>query len=121
MSDRDKKQCCDTHSLFVQPAFRERDDLYNRVIVKPKDRWRIILCRHALQFILQKRSAKTPNAGVWVGKSYCTTRDSLIGVCSHLGLLSDANTEAVLHALPEKASDTKLFHQFSTNPTTGDI
>jgi hypothetical protein len=105
MSDRDKKQCCDTHSLFVQPAFRERDDLYNRVIVKPKDRWRIILCRHALQFILQKRSTKTPNAGVWVGKSYCTTRDSLIDVCSHLGLLSDANTEAVLHALPDRARD----------------
>ena len=121
MSDRDKNQCCDTRAKIVNPAFRERDDQYFKVIVRPNDRWRVILCKYGLQFIVQKRSAKTPNAGVWAGKSYCTTRTGLIDVCSHLGLLEDAHTEAVLHALPDKASDTKIFHAPSSNPNTGDI
>ena len=121
MSDRDKKHCCDAQAKIMDPAFRERDDLYFKVIVRPKDRWRVILCKHGLQFIVQKRSAKTPNTGVWAGKSYCTTRNGLIDVCSHLGLLEDAHTEAVLHALPDRASDTKIFHASSANPNTGDI
>ena len=95
-------------SPSLDPVIRERDDFYPWLIAKPSARWRVILDRHALQFILQKRSTKTPNAGVWVGKSYCTTRDSLIDVCSHLGLLSDANTEAVLHALPDRARDYRI-------------
>lgn len=121
MSDRDKKQCCDTRTIIVDPVLRERDDLYIKVIVRPKERWRVILCKHGLQFIVQKRSAKTPNAGVWVGKSHCTTRVGLIDVCSRLGLLEDANTEAVLNALPDKASDTKIFHASSASPNKGDI
>ena len=121
MSGCNKNQCSDTQAMIVDPAFRERDDLYIKVIVRPKDRWRVILCKHGLQFIVQKRSAKTPNAGVWAGKSYCTTRNGLIDVCSHLGLLEDAHTEAVLHTLPNKARDTKIFHASSANRNTGDI
>lgn len=121
MSGRYKIQCSDIQAMSVDPAFRERDDLYIKVIVRPKDRWRVILCKHGLQFIVQKRSAKTPNAGVWVGKSHCTTRVGLIDVCSHLGLLEDAHTEAVLHALPDRARDTKTFHASSANPNIGDI
>jgi len=121
MGDRDKKHFWDAQAKVADPAFRERDDLYIKVIVRPKDRWRVILCKHGLQFIVQKRSTKTPNAGVWAGKSYCTTRNGLIDVCSHLGLLEDAHTEAVLNALPDRASDTKIFHASAANPNTGDI
>ena len=120
MSDRDKKQCCDTRTIIVDPVLRERDDLYIKVIVRPKERWRVILCKHGLQFIVQKRSAKTPNAGVWVGKA--THHPSWLNRrVFALGLLENANTEAVLNALPDKASDTKIFHASSASPSKGDI
>ena len=95
---------------FVDPknllsSDREPDEHYQGVIVKSGERWRIIICRSGLQFILQKRSTKPPNKGIWIGQSYCTTKDGLFGVCSHLGLLSDPNTEAVLTTLPERARD----------------
>ena len=86
-------------------TYREPGDYYHGVIVKAADRWRVIICRSNLQYIVQRRSAKPLNNGLWIGKRYCTTRDSLIGVCSTLGLLSNANTEAVLHALPNRARD----------------
>ena len=84
---------------------REPGDYYHGVIVQADDRWRVIICRSNLQYILQRRSAKPLNKGLWIGKHYCTTLDCLISVCSTLGLLSDANTEAVLHALPDRARD----------------
>lgn len=85
---------------------RESHDAYRKVIAQPAPRWRIIICKHGLQWIVQKRSTSTPNAGVWIGFSYHRTRDALIEVCSRLGLLSDTNTEAVLHALPERITGT---------------
>ena len=95
---------------FVDPknllsSDREPDEHYQGVIVKSGERWRVIICRSGLQFILQKRSTKTPNKGIWIGQSYCTTKDGLFGVCSHRRLLSDPNTEAVLTGLPERARD----------------
>ena len=95
---------------FVDPkplhsSDREPDEHYPGVIVKSGERWCIIICRSGLQFILQERSTKPPNKGIWIGQSYCTTKDGLYGVCSHLRLLSDPNTEAVLTILPERARD----------------
>ena len=88
--------------VTAPPSHRERDDDYNNAIMELRNGWRIILCRHGLQFIIQKRSTKKPNRGVWVGKSYHTTRDSLIDVCSHLNLLYDPEIKAKLLKLPEK-------------------
>jgi hypothetical protein len=84
------------------PSHRERDDHYRNGIIELRDGWRIILCRHGLQFIIQKRSTKKPNRGVWVGKSYHTTRDSLIDVCSQLNLLCSSEIKDELLKLPEK-------------------
>lgn len=83
-------------------SHRERDDQYRNAIMELRDGWRIILCRHGLQFIIQKRSTKKPNRGVWVGKSYHTTRDSLIEVCSNLNLLCRSEIKDELLKLPEK-------------------
>ena len=85
---------------------RESHDAYRKVIAQPAPRWRIIVCKHGLQWIVQKRSTDAPNTGVWVGFSHCTTQNALIEACSRLDLLSDANTEAVLHALPERITIT---------------
>jgi len=88
----------------VKCTHRERDDNYARVIATPALRSRIIMCRDRMQWIVQKKEAS--HAGPWRAEGYYTCRESLVKACGKLGLLSDANTEAVLHALPERITGT---------------
>jgi hypothetical protein len=79
---------------------RERDDNYAEVVVHLAPRWRIIVCKDAIQYILQKRSVSPLNTGTWSGKSYSTTRDAIIAACSDRELLSDPSARQALDALP---------------------
>ena len=79
---------------------RERDDDYGDVIVHIAPRWRVIICRDGIQFILQQRSVAPPNTGTWSGKSYSTTRSGLIAACSDRQLLSATIEDQILDALP---------------------
>jgi hypothetical protein len=88
------------------PSRRERDETYWGVIVALSDRWRVIICKDEIQFILQKRSVPFPNTGTWAGKSYSTTRDALIAACSDRGLLSEPHLRRALDDLP---SDARTF------------
>jgi hypothetical protein len=85
-------------------SHRERDDTYGKVIVHLAPRWRIIECRAAKQWIIQKRSAEPLHSGIWRGSSYITDRDKLIELSATLGLLSDPSLRAVLEALPSNAN-----------------
>jgi len=87
-------------------SHRERDDNYAAVIVQLAPRWRVIVCRDGIQWILQKRSVLAPNTGTWSGKSYSTTKSGLMAACSRLELLSDTSALAILDALPAKLSPT---------------
>ena len=91
-------------NAYATLAHRESHDDYARVIMECRKNWRVIIDKAGSQYIAQKRSSRT-NTGVWIGKSYCTTRSELTRVCSRLKLLPDANVEAVLKALPEYARD----------------
>lgn len=54
----------------------ESHDAYSGVLFPIADRWRVIVCRDGIQFILQYRVSLTaPNR--WAGKSYPTTREGL--------------------------------------------
>jgi hypothetical protein len=90
--------------IYAAFAHRESHDAYSGAIVDCRDGWRIIIDKTNSQYIAQERSSST-NTGVWIGKSHCTTRSGLLNVCSRLKLLSDANVEVVLRALPEYARD----------------
>lgn len=85
-------------------SHRESHDAYSGLIHLLCDRWRFIICRHGMQFILQKRSSTT-NTGVWLGKSFCVTREALIEVCSRLGLISSEFDQEMLDTLPNRARD----------------
>ena len=89
---------------YAAVAHRESHDAYRGTIVDCRSGWRIIIDKTSSQYVAQKRSSST-NTGVWIGKSHFTTRSGLLNVCSRLKLLSDANVEAVLRALPEYARD----------------
>ena len=83
-------------------SHRERDDCYADVVALMSPNWRIIICSQHLQWIIQKKESS--RLGHWRARQYLTSRDSVIKACGKLGFLSNANTEAVLHALPEYVS-----------------
>ena len=83
---------------------RERDDSFCQVVVQLAPRWRVIVCKDHLQWIIQKRSAEPLHRGEWRGHSYVTSRNSLIRLCASLELLSDNVARATLDALPEQFS-----------------
>ena len=85
---------------------RERDDNYSKVIVKLAPRWRIIECRNAEQWIIQKRSAEPSHPAPWRGVSYVVSREKLIELSASLGLLSESSKRAVLERLPKSISNT---------------
>ena len=86
---------------------RERDDGYDKVVLQLAPRWRIIECRNAEQWIIQKRSAEPLDRGKWTGVSYVLSRDKLIELSARLGLLSEPSKRAVLEALPSSATDLR--------------
>ena len=88
-------------------SHRERDDSYSKVILQLAPRWRIIECRNAEQWIIQKRSAEPLDRGKWTGISYVVSRDKLIELSTSLGLLSEPSKRAVLEALPSSATDLR--------------
>ena len=88
-------------------SHRERDDNYKGVIVQLDPRWRIIECRDAIQWIIQKRSAEPLNPGYWLGASYVTDRNKLIELSTTLGLLSEPSLRAVLEALPSSVTELR--------------
>jgi hypothetical protein len=91
--------------VLVDDTHREVSDFYLGVITYLDPRWRVVICKDRIQYILQYRSSKHLNKGMWLGKSYPTTRDALRRICSSRGLLSDPNARALLEALPERARD----------------
>ena len=83
---------------------RERDDGFSQVVVQLAPRWRVIVCKDYLQWIIQKRTSEPLHRGEWRGQSYVTSRNSLIRLCASLELLSDDNARDRLEALPEQFS-----------------
>ena len=85
----------------------EREDSYSKVVVTLAPRWRIIECRNAEQWIIQKRSAEPLDRGKWTSISYVVSRDKLIALSTSLGLLSEPSKRVVLEALPSSATDLR--------------
>ena len=86
------------NSLSLSPSHRERDDDYANVVLHFDPRWRVIICKGGIQWIIQKKEAS--HAGPWRGISYHVGRSSLIRTCGSLNLLSAALEEQLLDAIP---------------------
>ena len=84
-----------------RPA-KSSDD-YTDVVAILNDRWRVIACRHGVQWMLQHRNREETVAGdVWRGRSYCRTKEALIRCCDeHAGQIDPA-ARLTLVALPER-------------------
>ena len=81
----------------------ESDDSYPGVVAILNSGWRVIECRHGIQWIMQYRNrVETVARHVWRGGSYCRTREALIRCCdAHAGQVGLA-ARTILAALPER-------------------
>ena len=84
-------------------SHRERDDLYKGVVIQFTSRWRLIVCKDQIQWILQKREKY--HGGNWKGQRYMTTKASVIKACGTLELLANPKISKELQALPNHARD----------------
>ena len=79
----------------------ETADDYFRVIARLNPRWRVIECRHGIQWILQRRgSPERARRDDWRGRSYCRTREALIRCTREYCGAIDPAAAAVLAGLP---------------------
>ena len=88
-------------AVTAPPSHRERDDAYRNVVEQLTTRWRVIVCRDGIQWILQRKESS--HGGPWRGVSYHTNRDGLLRACGSLEMASSGALEA-LAALPDYAS-----------------
>ena len=84
---------------------KESADDYSQVLIQFLAEWRLIICKHGKQGIVQNRSTVRPNRGVWIGKKHITTKSSLLVVCSALHLIRDTATARQVLQLPEKLAE----------------
>lgn len=78
----------------------ESADDYSQVLIQFHADCRLIVCKHGKQWIVQIRSTRKPNVGVWIGKKHITSKTTLLVVCSALHLIRDAATAEKVLALP---------------------
>jgi len=83
---------------------RESADNYSWVLIEFFADCRLILCKHGRQWVVQRRSARTPNKGVWVGRKHVTSKTALLVVCSALDLIRDTSVAQKVLALPERVT-----------------
>jgi hypothetical protein len=81
----------------------ESDDSYPSALAVLNSSWRVIICRHRTQWILQYRNrAETVARHVWRGRSFCRTKEALIRCCDeHAGQIDPA-ARMTLAALPQR-------------------
>ncbi len=82
-------------------SHRESDDDYARIVARLDDRWRVIVCRDDLQWILQRRDGERAGGARWTGISYCQSREALLRLCRASSARIDPSEWAALVALPE--------------------
>lgn len=84
----------------------ETSDIYTGVIARLCPRHRVIVCKDAIQWILQRRDAQRSGQSRWTGVGYFRTRDALIRVSRTLCERLDPNAMAILAALPDMIGAT---------------
>ena len=84
------------------PARPEESDTYARVRVVLNPRWRVIVCKNSIQWILQFCRGQRHGRPRWEGRSFCRTREALVRCArEHAGEIA-ADAWAILLGIPER-------------------
>lgn len=78
----------------------ETADDYTGIVAQLCPRHRVVICRDAIQWILQRRDAQRAGQPRWTGIGYFRTRNALISVSRTECERIDPNAVAILAALP---------------------
>ena len=79
---------------------QETSDTYGSVVTKLDYTHRVIVCRHGIQWITQRRKAGGADRP-WRGLGYYRTRKALIRACATLSERADPGAMSILLALPD--------------------
>jgi hypothetical protein len=86
---------------------REEDEAYPNIVAVLNARWRVIVCRTGIQWILQRRAGTRHGRPRWDGNSYCQTREALLRCISERAGPCDPSALANIASLPAHIHDTK--------------
>jgi hypothetical protein len=78
----------------------ETSDDYTGIVAQVCPRHRVVICKDAIQWILQRRDAQRAGRPRWTGIGYFRTRSALIAVSRTVCARIDPNAMAILAALP---------------------
>lgn len=78
----------------------ESADDYPGVIARLAPRWRVIVCRDGLQWIIQQGKRNGPTLA-WRGRSYHRQREVLLRFCAQFVSDPDPDAMRTLAALPD--------------------
>jgi hypothetical protein len=102
-----------TPAILQASNFPESSD--DRPAIHLNARWRVIVCRDGVQWVLQFRNRRSDQETVarddWRGRSYCRTRDALIRCCDAYCGPIDPVALATLEALPEWIEATAIMRE----------
>jgi len=85
----------------------EGGDSYVRVVARLNDRWRVIVCRDEMQWILQRRHDRQRQPR-WEGNSYCQTRAALLRCIRERAGFCDLAALECVAALPDHIREPRL-------------
>ena len=85
-----------------QASHHETSDAYASVIAQLCPRHRVIVCKDAIQWILQARRGERHGQPRWEALRYCRTRDALIRLSHTFCSRIDPAAMALLLALPDQ-------------------
>jgi hypothetical protein len=76
---------------------QEEADDYVGVVLILDEKWRVVVCRDGIQWILQHRAGRRHGKARWDGKCYCRTRE---GLASRVRELAGAEDTKAIGDLP---------------------
>jgi hypothetical protein len=80
----------------------EKADDYPAVVARLGSRWRVIECRDAIQWILQRRKGQWAGRPQWQAQHYCRTRCGLLRCIRKFCGPFDDEALAIVRSLPER-------------------
>ena len=94
--------------MTINLSRRESDAGYAGVLAWLNARWRVIVCRDGIQWILQRHKRPGSVSGAqWTGEKYHRTRERLIRSCHALAREISASALAILQALPAHITEVR--------------
>lgn len=83
-------------------AIREESESYPAVVLRINSDWRLIICKDAIQWILQKQSGTDKSEPRWRGLKYNRTKMGLVRSLRDCGLHGEPVVQWMVGLLPER-------------------